>query len=67
MTLLEGESAAIVSFGAGCVSVSSSRERANAVDWDVPLRFPVPFPPVCFAGVFAIELLVADLAVISWI
>ena len=44
--------------------MSSSRERANAVDGDVPLRFPVAFPPVCFAGVFAVELLGADLAVI---
>ena len=44
--------------------MSSSRERANAVEGDVPLRFPVPFPPVCFAGVFAVELLLgADWAV----
>ena len=42
-------------------------ERANAVDGDVPLRFPVAFPPVCFAGVFAVELWGADLAVILWI
>ena len=44
--------------------MSSSRERANAVDGDVPLRFPVAFPPVCFAGVFAVELFGAELAVI---